>query len=138
MDKPMKKVLLLGATGMLGSAVYSVLNKKYHLTLGIRNVEKAALLKKSFGGTERTRIVAFDATQIYQEYAVKKGFPSEYMAQFLQRVGPVDQVINAIGVTIPFALRDPAMTFFVNGVLPHILAERFGERLIHITTDCVY
>jgi dTDP-4-dehydrorhamnose reductase len=138
MDKPMKKVLLLGATGMLGSAVYGVLNKKYHLTLGIRNVGKAALLKKLFGGTERTKIVPFDAAQIFQEYAAKKGFPSEYMAQFLQQVGPVDHVINAIGVTIPFALRDPAMTFFVNGALPHILAERFGETLIHITTDCVY
>jgi len=26
----------------------------------------------------------------------------------------------------------------VNGALPHILARTFGERLIHITTDCVY
>ena len=50
----------------------------------------------------------------------------------------MDRVINAVGVTIPFALRDPAMTFFVDGALPHISAERFGERLIHITTDCVY
>jgi dTDP-4-dehydrorhamnose reductase len=116
MDKPVTKVLLLGATGMLGSAVYAVLNKKYDLVLGIRKVEKADLLKKRFGEAERAKIVPFDAAQIYREYAAKKGFPSEYLA----------------------ALRDPAMTFFVNGALPHILAERFGERLIHITTDCVY
>jgi dTDP-4-dehydrorhamnose reductase len=134
----MKKVLLLGATGMLGSAVYSVLNRKYDLTLGIRSAEKAALLKKSFGASERTKIVSFDAAGLYQEYAAKRGFPSEYLGQFLQQVGEVDRVINAVGVTIPFALRDPAMTFFVNGALPHILAERFGEKLIHITTDCVY
>jgi dTDP-4-dehydrorhamnose reductase len=138
MDKPMKKVLLLGATGMLGSAVYGVLNHKYDLVLGIRNVEKAALLKERFGEADGAKIVPFDAAQIYQEHAAKKGFPSEYLAQFLQQVGEVDHVINAIGVTIPFALRDPAITFFVNGALPHILAERFGEKLIHITTDCVY
>jgi dTDP-4-dehydrorhamnose reductase len=138
MDKPVRKVLLLGATGMLGSAVYAVLNKKYDLVLGIRKVEKADLLKKRFGEAERAKIVPFDAAQIYREYAAKKGFPSEYLAQFLGQVGEVDRVINAVGVTIPFALRDPAMTFFVNGALPHILAERFGERLIHITTDCVY
>jgi len=134
----MKKVLLLGATGMLGSAVYGVLNKKYDLVLGIRNGEKAALLKNRFDGADRAKIVPFDAAQIYQEHAAKKGFPSEFMTQFLEQVGDVDRVINAVGVTIPFALRDPAMTFFVNGALPHLLAERFGEKLIHITTDCVY
>jgi dTDP-4-dehydrorhamnose reductase len=138
MDKPMKKVLLLGATGMLGSAVYGVLNKKYDLVLGIRNGEKAALLKNRFDGADRAKIVPFDAAQIYQEHAAKKGFPSEFMTQFLEQVGDVDRVINAVGVTIPFALHDPAMTFFVNGALPHLLAERFGEKLIHITTDCVY
>ena len=123
---------------MLGSAVYGVLNKKYDLVLGIRNAEKADLLKKRFGEADRVKIVPFDAAHIYQEHAAKKGFPSEFVAQFLRQVGDVDRVINAVGVTIPFALRDPAMTFFVNGALPHILAERFGEKLIHITTDCVY
>lgn len=50
----------------------------------------------------------------------------------------MDRVINAMGVTIPFASRDSALTLFVNGALPHILARTFGERMIHITTDCVY
>ena len=61
MDNPVKKVLLLGATGMLGSAVYGVLNKKYDLVIGIRNLEKAALLKKRFGEADRAKIVPFDA-----------------------------------------------------------------------------
>jgi dTDP-4-dehydrorhamnose reductase len=60
------------------------------------------------------------------------------MTEFLRRVGKIDHVINAIGVTIPFSMREPALTFFINGALPHILAESFGEKLIHITTDCVY
>jgi len=123
---------------MLGSAVYGVLNKKYDLILGARNPDKVTLLEKAFGGTDKAKILPFDAELVYQDYVAKKGFPGEYMTQFLQRVGEVDSVINAIGVTIPFVLREPAVTFVVNGALPHILAKHFQEKLIHITTDCVY
>ncbi len=134
----MKRVLLLGATGMLGSAVYGVLKDKYRLLLAARNPEKIALLDRAYGGTRKHTVVPFDAAAMYKDYAAKKGFSGEYLAEFLRRVGEVDHVINAVGVTIPFALRDPAQTLFVNGALPHILARAFGERLIHITTDCVY
>src|SRR6266436_326719 len=134
----MKRVLLLGATGMLGSGVYGVLDKRYDLILGVRNMEKLALLEKAYGGTTRHSVLPFDATLVYQDYVARKGAPGEYMTEFLRRVGNVDHVINAIGVTIPFSLREPALTFFINGALPHILAEAFGETLIHITTDCVY
>lgn len=134
----MKRVLLLGATGMLGSAVYGVLSKKYDLILGVRNKDKLALLEKAYGGTTRHAILPFDAALVYQDYVTRKGAPGEYMTEFLRRVGKVEHVINAIGVTIPFSLREPALTFFINGALPHILAQAFGEKLIHITTDCVY
>jgi dTDP-4-dehydrorhamnose reductase len=134
----MKRVLLLGATGMLGSAVYGVLNKKYDLVLGIRNLEKLTLLEKSYGSTNGHTVLPFDAASVYQDYAAKKGGPGQYMSEFLRRVGEVDHVINAVGVTIPFSMREPALTFFVNGALPRILAEAFGVKLIHITTDCVY
>jgi len=134
----MKRVLLLGATGMLGSAVYGVLSQKYDLILGIRNLEKLTLLEKTYGATTRHEVLPFDAALIYQDYVARKGAPGEYMTEFLRRVGKIDHVINAIGVTIPFSMREPALTFFINGALPHILAESFGEKLIHITTDCVY
>jgi dTDP-4-dehydrorhamnose reductase len=133
-----KRVLLLGATGMLGSAVYGVLHKKYDLILGVRNLDKVTLLEKAYGGTGGHKVVPFEACLIYQDYVARKGFPGEYMIEFLRRVGEVDHVINAIGVTIPFSLREPALTFFVNAALPHLLANVFGEKLIHITTDCVY
>jgi dTDP-4-dehydrorhamnose reductase len=133
-----KRVLLLGATGMLGSAVYGVLHKKYDLLLGVRNLDKVALLEKAYGGTASHKTFPFEAGLLYQDYCTRKGFPGEYMAEFLRRVGEVDHVINAVGVTIPFALREPALTFFINGALPHIWAREFGDKLIHITTDCVY
>ncbi len=134
----MKKVLLLGATGMLGSAVYGVLNKKYDLILGVRNTDKLALLEKAYGGTARHTVLHFDGALVYQDYVARNGGPGAYMTEFLRRAGEVDHVINAVGVTIPFSLREPALTFFINGALPHLLAQAFCERLIHITTDCVY
>jgi len=123
---------------MLGSAVYGVLKDNYKLVLAVRNPDKMKLLDRVYGGTTRHAVVPFDAAAIYQDYAAKKGFPGECLAEFLGRTGEVDYVINALGVTIPFALRDPTITFFVNGALPHILSRTFGEKLMHITTDCVY
>ena len=134
----MKKVLLLGATGMLGSAVYGVLKDRYELLLAVRNPSKVDLLDRMYGDASKHAVVQFDAAAIYQDYTAKKGFPGEYLSDFLRRVGGVNHIINSIGITIPFSLRDPSLTFFVNGALPHLLAQIFGEKLIHITTDCVY
>ena len=134
----MKKVLILGATGMLGSALYDFLKERYSLVLSVREENKIALLEEAYGGLGRHRAVSFDAGKLYQEFLEKKGHPSEYLTRFINEVGEIDYVINAIGVTIPFSLENPALTFFINGTLPHILANAFGEKLIHITTDCVY
>lgn len=134
----MKSVLLLGATGMLGSAVYGVLKDSGPLVLAVRDPGKIELLDRVYGGTKEHRVLPFDAGALFRDYTAKKGQESEYFRRFLEAAGDVEYVINAIGVTIPFALRDPALTFFVNGAFPHILARRFGHRLIHITTDCVY
>jgi len=133
-----KKVLILGATGMLGSAVYDVLKDKYDLVLAVRDRQKIELLEKAYGGTSRHHIVEFDADLVRRDYADKKGYPGEYLGTFLREVGDVDYVINAIGLTIAFSANDPAAAFFINGALPHILARIFGDKLIHITTDCAY
>ncbi|OGN16254.1 MAG: hypothetical protein A3C88_02620 [Candidatus Yanofskybacteria bacterium RIFCSPHIGHO2_02_FULL_50_12] len=134
----MKKVLILGATGMLGNALYRELKDNYSLVLAVRNPAKIDLLEKAHGGTENHRSVEFDATKVYEDYLNKKGHPGEYYSAFLSHIGPVDYVINAAGVTIPFSLKDPAMTLFINGALPHILSRTFGEKLIHVTTDCAF
>jgi dTDP-4-dehydrorhamnose reductase len=133
-----KRVLILGATGMLGSAVYGVLKDKYDLALTVRNKDKIKLLEEAYGGTSNHKVYEFDAEKVYNDFVSKKGNPGEYLSSFLNDVGEVDYVINSIGITIPFAMENAALTFFINGALPHILANIFGERLIHITTDCVY
>lgn len=135
----MKRVLILGATGMLGSALYHVLKDNYELVLTVRNLEKIKLLEDAFGDiNDRHSIVHFDAEEMYKEHMEKRGNPSEYLENFFNEVGDIDYVINAIGVTIPFSLENPALTHFINGALPHIFASILGEKFIHITTDCVY
>jgi len=133
-----KKVLILGASGMLGSAVYGVLKDKYDLILSFRDKSKKDLLEKEYGGVDKHRHVGFDVFLVYKDHLDKKGYRGEYINKFLEEVGDVDYVINAIGITIPFSLENQTITLFANGALPHILAEIFGEKLIHITTDCVY
>ena len=123
----MKKVLILGATGMLGSAVYGVLKDKYELTLTVRSKEKIALLQSAYGGTDKHHVIEFDARN-----------DGEYLRGFFDTVQDVDFAVNAVGITQPFAATDPALTYFINGDLPHLLAKTFGPRLIHIATDGVY
>jgi len=134
----MKKVLLLGASGMLGSAVYDVLKDKYSLVLSFRNINETRLLEEKYGGTSKHQIEEFDLKFVYQDYYEKKGYPGDYFNNFLKRVGEFDYVINAIGITIPFSLANPTMTFFINSAFPYILSRVFKQRLIHITTDCVF
>lgn len=134
----MKKILILGATGMLGSEVFNVLKDKYKLVLAVRNIEKINLLEESFGGTKKHEVFSFDVENVYKDFLMKKGDFAPYLKNFINMIGDIDYVINAIGVTIPFSLKNPEMTFFINGAFPHILANNFGEKLIHITTDCVY
>lgn len=125
----MRRVLILGATGLLGSALYDVLRHRYALTLAMRDVHKLVLLEQVYGGTTTHRTVEFDA---------KRSRDASYYKAFLNTVGPVDYVINAIGITERRAEKDPDMAFLINGELPHILAETFGTRLIHIATNGVY
>lgn len=123
---------------MLGSALYDVLRAKYDLVLAVRNKEKLKLLDAAYGGVSAFPAHEFDAVKMYEEHQAKKGSPSAYLTGFLKHIGPVDYVINAIGITIPFAMKDIAQTMFINGALPHVLASVLGEKLIHITTDCAF
>lgn len=133
-----QKVLILGATGMLGSGVYSVLKDKYNLVLSVRDKGKIKFLNKMYGGVKKQKIIEFDVVKMYQNYLDKKGYPGEYLTNFLEGVGKIDRVINCIGVTIPHSFDNQTLTFFINGALPHLLTRIWKEKLIHFTTDCVY
>jgi dTDP-4-dehydrorhamnose reductase len=110
-----KKVLLLGVSGMLGSEVYKTLSSEYDIRACTRT--------------------DFDAQILMEDYVNKR---NSYFTDFVNHVGNVDYVINAIGVIVPHVMNNSAGTFFVNSALPHILARQYGTKLIHITTDCAF
>lgn len=121
------KVLILGATGMLGHKLVQCLSEHFEVYSTIRGsfyqVEK-------YGIFRRERIVenvdATDATRL---------------EKIIAEVAP-DIVINAVGVVkqLPSA-KDVITTLELNSILPQrlaILSKKFGFRLILFSTDCVF
>jgi dTDP-4-dehydrorhamnose reductase len=122
------RVLILGATGMLGCAVY----KKFasddkHEAWGTL---RAAGDRRHFAETHRARLIdGVDVTN------------SDALATVLNRVRP-DVVINAVGVIKQLAAaNDPLIVLPINAMLPHRLAALcglVGARMIQVSSDCVY
>lgn len=123
------KVLVLGATGMLGHALFSTLDgrpefKVFATVRGTEGLDRwfpPKLLRRIQGGVDAEH---FDT-----------------VARVLEEVRP-DVVVNCIGVVkqLPLA-KDPIVSITVNALFPHLLARACGEagiRMIHIGTDCVF
>ena len=117
------RVLLLGATGMLGHVVAERLAADHEVLAGVRDVERA-----------RRHGIAGELCQVD---ATAPGTA----AALIERTRP-DAVVNAIGLVkqLDEASRPvPAIT--VNALLPHVLADaaaRLRARLVHVSTDCVF
>jgi dTDP-4-dehydrorhamnose reductase len=123
------KVLILGATGMLGHALFSLLSGRpeYTVFATVRGTEgldrwfPPGLLQRIRGGVDA------------------EGFDT--VMGVLEEIRP-DAVVNCVGVVkqLPSA-KDPIATITVNALFPHLLARACGEtgmRMIHISTDCVF
>ncbi len=111
-----KRILILGATGMLGSAVYSHFNKN-------SNFIAIPTYRSNFGLAPNG--IYFNALTDRVE-TIPKDF---------------DYIINCIGIITPFIDKNPIVSLKVNSLFPLELAHYCDEnkiRLIHITTDCVY
>ena len=136
----MSRIAIFGPTGMLGNAVYGVLGKQHELILLSRDQEKLTLLDEAYGGVAKHRFVRFDVAELYQDYL--DGFSTLHQSPkaraLFEAIGDVDGIVNAVGVIKPYSTKDPAMTLFINGAFPHILAAQYGSKLIQITTDCAY
>jgi dTDP-4-dehydrorhamnose reductase len=134
------RVAILGVTGMIGSAVYGVLKDSCRLVITYRSEDKLQLLYRRYGQGSGVEAIKTDFSDWYAGY--QEGFAGQALSpavrNFSDRLAGCDWVINAMGITKAIADRDPLMTLFINGAVPHILAALFGKRLIHITTDCVF
>lgn len=105
----MKKILVLGKTGMLGHMVYNYLleTNKYEVF-----------------GLDRKRLNALDNEEKIEEEILK------YSPNY---------VINCIGLINRYTNEDEEATKKINSVFPHFLAYlgiKYGWKLIHISSDC--
>ena len=121
-------VLVLGATGMLGNAVFRSLSASKDLHV--------------YGSARSTRLISLLPAALQEQ--VVGGVDVENVDSLLGVFGRVkpDIVINCIGLIKQLAeAEDPLVAVPVNTILPHRLARicaAVSARLIHISTDCVF
>ena len=107
----MKKVLVLGSTGMLGYGVSKTLNDKNEFEV------------------------------IYTSRKKDDGNYFDVISSKLEDLPKVDYIINCIGIIKPNMKRSLIDAIKINSLFPHKLAEfckNNETKLIHISTDCVY
>jgi dTDP-4-dehydrorhamnose reductase len=122
------KILVIGASGMIGSTVLRVLDEKkdWQVFGSIRDES----VKKFFSASIGERLIA-GVDVDHQDVLVK----------LLDQIRP-DVVVNCAGLTKhkPEA-EDPLISIPINALMPHRLAglcKLVGARLIHVSTDCVF
>jgi len=112
----MTKVLVLGATGMLGHSVAKV----------FKNDPAMQLIQ-----TSRTKLEGF----------LKFEAMKDDVAELIKYVNP-DWVINCIGVIKPHIDEKSPESVLraveINGIFPYLLAKSTTKSVIQIATDCVY
>ena len=122
------KVLVIGASGMIGSTVLRVLiEKKDWQVFGTIRDES---VKRFFPAAVGERMIA----EIDVEHC-------DALVKVLDQLRP-DVVVNCAGLTKhkPEA-EDPLVSIPINTLMPHRLARMcklVGARLIHVSTDCVF
>ncbi len=124
-----RRVLIFGATGMLGHALFTLLAER-----GDLEVHATARRREGLSRWFPPDLVARIHGKVDAE-----DFDSVRRA--LDEAAP-DAVVNAIGVIkqLPEA-QDPIVAISVNALFPHRLAlacKAAGARLLHVSTDCVF
>jgi dTDP-4-dehydrorhamnose reductase len=121
------RVLVLGATGMLGHKVYQVFSEACEVYATVRKFD------------ERLK-----ALNLFDESRVLSGIDVSEMSGLsdcMAKIQP-DVVINCIGVIKQLeAAHDMPRLIFTNALFPHLLNDlcaRNSAKLIHLSTDCVF
>lgn len=123
-----EKILVLGATGMLGNAVFRYLSGDPELQVW-GTIQNAAG-KRYFA----------EAVQPYLIANVNV-LDFDTLVGVFEKIRP-DAVVNCIGLIKQLAdANDPLSALPINAMLPHRLAKLCAisrARLIHVSTDCVF
>lgn len=112
----MKKVLILGSTGMLGSQMVEFFDEIDDFEVFFTSREK----NNKFSNFLYLDAIDFDDFSIFKDF---------------------DYVINCIGTTKPHIEVNSINSIYINAIFPRKVANFCDEnniKFIHITTDCVY
>jgi dTDP-4-dehydrorhamnose reductase len=119
-------VLVIGGTGMLGHKVWQVFHGRFDALVTVRSAD----LDRFDGFFDPDRLIA----------DVRVDAP-DTLARAFQRARP-DVVVNCVGIVKQLRTAAEAIpSITVNSLHPHraaALAQEFGARMIHISTDCVF
>jgi dTDP-4-dehydrorhamnose reductase len=130
--KMKQKVLILGASGMLGSMLVDCLSRsdRFEITGAARSAS---------GLLDRFREIYSDV--VWRDFT----YDLDQRTRAFESLGEFDWIINAIGITKPLIKDDnPSQienAVLVNCILPHDLgryAMQTGAKVLQIATDCVY
>lgn len=122
------RILILGASGMIGSAIYKRLSAASNLEIygGVRDLS----IQKYFTEALQNSLIACGNLSV-----------TESIHSILQKVKP-DVVINCAGLTKhKKEADDQKIVMPINATMPQQLAhvcDSWGIRFIHISSDCVF
>lgn len=125
----MKKILVLGGSGMLGSMVTNVFSKsEYETSATVRSNE---IIDKSNKVLGNVNWIYFSIREFIKN-------PDAYSS-----FNNYDWIINCIGITKPYCKDDNPdqieNAVIVNSLFPNQLAKYFpNTKILQIATDCVY
>jgi dTDP-4-dehydrorhamnose reductase len=123
----MVKVLIAGATGMLGHKLCQTFAGRFETYATIRQTSP-----------DYTRFGIFNSVRL------NRGVEANDVDSFAKTLASVkpDVIVNSIGIVKQdAAAKDPIAAISINALFPHRLAQlsrAHGARLIHISTDCVF
>lgn len=114
----MKKIMVLGSTGMAGHLV-----TKY-----LEGTIKYEVINVSFRTKLDNNTIIIDIKN------------DNLLCQLISNIVP-DVIINCIGILIRGSKNQPDNAIYINSYFPHhlsLLAKEIGSRIIHISTDCIF
>jgi len=122
------KILILGASGMLGNAMVRVLSE--NAGWQVYGTVRAESSKRWFPEHIAERLLA--GVDVEQQDSLMQAFVRSRPDIVINCIGLVKQLNDA---------NDPLQAIPINALLPHRLArlcDLAGARLIHMSTDCVF
>lgn len=122
------RVMVLGATGMLGYAMFRVLSAESGLSV--------------YGTARSENYRRLFSNELYGQVRVGVEVENhDILIETFSAVRP-DVVVNCVGLVKQHTeISDPLRALPINALLPHRLAALclvVGARLVHISTDCVF